>query len=92
MICIYFLVILYFKCKRHPFHVGRPSYLGLPGGGGGKWGNLKGPPKFTKGGPQKVELKKKYLEGFLYRQWYENFLDLNFTGICPKKCVLHVIL
>ena len=60
-------------------------------GGGGEGGNLKGPPKFTKGGPQKVELKKKYLEGFLYRQWYENFLDLNFAGICPKKCVFNFI-
>jgi hypothetical protein len=41
----------------------------------------KAPPKFAKGDPKGV-----------IKKIFGTFLDLNFTGIGPKKCVLPVIL
>ena len=69
---------------------------GRPEGGGGANGaiprfardpQLKGAPKFARGGGAKCVIKKNYLERFLYKSWYKrNLLDLNFTVIGPRKC------
>ena len=66
------------------------------GGGAVKGAKYPGAPeKFAKAGHKRCNLKNIYLELFdipVNNGLRINFLDLNFTGIGPKKCLLPVFL